>query len=341
MSKQSLGGNTEPVVFAFEKQDPRDRSLDWLRERGVQIRYGSAATDPTFRRYEPADFVRQAQGCVGVLGSSSIQITEELLASLDGLRFISKLGIGVDSIDITAATRRGILVTNTPDPDASIAVAEHAVAMMLALCKRLNHWTPAYLREGGWRGSDVSTSIAGLTVGIVGLGRIGQAVAQRLANWDVRLVGYDPYAGDAGHVAERMSLNELFSVSDIVTLHCTATPENHHIVNARTLALMKPNAFLINTGRGALIDQAALRHFLREGKIAGAGLDVFEQEPPDPHDHLLSLDNVIATPHVASRTLRALLDARTRAANNMWAMLTGSDVADIVNPEAKSVGGAQ
>jgi D-3-phosphoglycerate dehydrogenase / 2-oxoglutarate reductase len=151
MQRQDVSVVSNPRVLAYERLDPRDESLEWLRSCGVDVRFGSAHSNPAFLRYAEDQLIEEAQGCHGLLGSSSGRITRKVIESLPELRFISKLGIGVDTIDVEAATANGVLVSNTPDPGAATAVAEHAVAMMLGLAKRLNIWTPAFMREGGWR----------------------------------------------------------------------------------------------------------------------------------------------------------------------------------------------
>lgn len=330
-----IAGPARPArILAYERQDPRDKSLEWLNGQGVEVHFGSAQSDPKFRRYSEEAIIEQASGFEAVLGSSSAHFTRRVIEALPSLRYISKLGIGVDTIDVEAATQRGIQVTNTPEELGVIAVSEHAICMMLALRKRLNAWTPAYLATGGWRGSEHSAMIHGTAVGIIGFGRIGRAVAQRLGAWGVRILACDPYPSAPMEGVTFATLATLLAESDVVTLHCAATPANRHLINRGALAQMKGNALLINTGRGSLVDTAALTQALKTGQIAGAGLDVFEQEPPDPGLELLALPNVLATPHVAAWTLEVFLERRWRAARNVQAMLRGAHCADLVNPDA-------
>ena len=318
-------------VLTYERTDPRDGSIAWLREQGIEVRPGRADADPTFRGYAPEEIVADAAGCTAVLGSSAAAFPRSVIDALPDLRFISKIGIGVDTIDVAAASERGILVSNTPDAAGVAAVAEHAIAMMLALRKRLPTWTPAFMRGGGWRGDEFATMMEHTSVGIIGFGRIGRAVAQRLAGWDVVLLAHDPAPGPAVPGVTLCTLPDLLAQADIVTLHCGATAQNRHMIDAAALARMRPGSLLINTGRGSLVDGAALAAALREGHIAGAGLDVFEQEPPDPADPLFTLPNVVVTPHAATRTLEAFLGRRMQAARNLVAMMTGAPCADVVN----------
>jgi len=326
-------------VFAYERLDVRDTSIDWLSSRGVEIRFGSAQRQAGFRRYSEELFIEEAQGCDALLGSSSALIGRRVIEALPDLAFICKFGIGVDSIDVGAATEHGILVTNTPDEAGVVAVAEHAIALILALRKRLTVWTPASMKAGGWRGSEYAGMVRGMTVGIIGFGRIGHAVASRLAGWNVTILAYDVRHVESDDKADdgvvRVALDELLRRADVVTLHCGATPQNGHLIDHAALARMKESALLINTGRGSLVDPVALVQALRSGRLAGAGLDVYEQEPPDPQNELFTLPNVVTTPHVAAWTLDVVLDRRARAARNLHALLRGEACADVVNPEAR------
>ena len=206
--------------------------------------------------------------------------------------------------------------------------------MLLAVAKQLGTWTPEFMRAGGWRGLTHSASLKGATVGIIGLGRIGRGVAQRLAGWECRIVGYDPYLKQAPAGVVLLPLADVLSSSDFITLHAAPSTENKHLLNAAAFAAMKPNAIVVNTGRGSLIDYPALRAALASHRIAGAALDVFDQEPPNPEDPLFRNPNVICTPHVAAWTADGTKDIGWHAARNLRAMISGTGHADIVNPEA-------
>jgi D-3-phosphoglycerate dehydrogenase len=175
----------------------------------------------------------------------------------------------------------------------------------------------------------------GATIGIVGFGRIGRGVAERLAGWGVRILAYDPFVNTPPAGVTLTDLPTLLESSDVVTLHAVPTVQNRHFIDGRALARMKPTAILINTGRGSLVDYAALRQALASGQIAGAALDVYEREPPDPADPLFSMPNVICTPHVAAWTWDAVQNVGWHGARNLWAMVSGEGEADIVNPEAR------
>ena len=236
-----------------------------------------------------------------------------------------------------AATQHGVLVSNTPNEFQIFTVSEHAIAMMLALAKQFSTWTPEFMRQGGWRGLTHSATLKGAAVGIIGLGRIGRGVAQRLAGWEARIVGYDPHLKDAPAGIELAGLKDLLTQSDFITLHAAPSAGNKHMLDREAFALMKSSAFVVNTGRGSLIDYAALRAALEAKQIAGAALDVFDQEPPRTDDPLFRLPNVICTPHVAAWTAGGTHGIGWHAARNLWAMISGEGTADIVNPEAKKV----
>lgn len=323
---------SQPRVLVFERIDPTDESLDWLEQQGMAVTRGRVMWEPGFRRYTEAEIIAAAAGCVAVMGASGAHFTRPVIEALPALRFISKFGIGVDSIDLAAATARGIRVSNTPVDTQVGPVCEHTIALMLALTKRLLDWTPQYMRAGGWRSDIFAGIVAGQTIGIVGLGRIGRGVAARLAGWDATLIGYDPGLTEAPPGVALCGLPELLARSDIVTLHATPSPGNRRMIDAAALASMKPTALLINTGRAWLVDQAALRHALETRQIAGAGIDVFETEPPDPADPLFRLPSLLATPHAAAWTLDGMKNMGWTGARNLWAMVSGQGAAYVVNP---------
>ena len=251
-------------------------------------------------------------------------------ALMDGssLKIISQMAVGVDNIDVAAAHARGIPVGHTPGV-LTEATADIAMALLLGGARRIVE-TAEYIKRGGWRtwhpmrllGMDLS----GATLGIVGFGRIGQAVAKRAAAFDMHILAYSRHlteAEAAAHGAERAALDDLLRRSDFVSLHTPLNPESRHLINSETLALMKPTALLINTARGGVVDQEALYAALVAGKIGGAALDVTTPEPL-PADHpLLTLPNVTIVPHIGSATIGTRRKMAEIAADNLIAGVTG------------------
>ena len=235
------------------------------------------------------------------------------------LQVIARHGVGVDDVDLAAAASRGIVVTRAPGSNTP-AVAEHTLAMVLALAKQLRP-LGAVLAAGGWRdGAPAVRDIAGLRLGLVGFGAIGQAVARLAAAFGMVVAHHDPTQPGS------LTLAELLPVSDVLCLHCPYGPATHHLVNAAALAALPDGAFVVNTARGGLVDEAALLQALDSGHIAGAALDVFEGEPPAAGHGLRDHPAVIVTPHVAGATPRSLVAMGVMAAECIVAVLTGAPV---------------
>lgn len=236
-------------------------------------------------------------------------ITARVITVAERLRGIVKYGVGIDSIDTETAARRAIPVINCPDYGTE-TVADHAFALMIALARKLTAIDRA-MREDGWlwpepefRGVD----LAGKTLGLIGLGRIGKAMARRAAGFGMKLLAYDPYvtqAIDEWQDLDFVKLEDLLPRADFVSLHCVLTPETRHLIGLEELRLMRDSAFLINVSRGALVDAEDLVGALGTGEIAGAGLDVYPEEPLTRENPLFALENVILTPHLAFYTKEA------------------------------------
>jgi len=242
----------------------------------------------------------------------------------------------VDAVDLDAATEKGILVTNVPDYCVD-EVSLQAVALLLA-CARKIPYLDQRVRGGSYDGLEAYPihRLASSTVGLVGFGRIGRAVAHKLQGFDLQLLVSDPFV-PAGtireHGAEPTDLETLLRRSDYVCLLLPVTLSTHHLIGEEQLAMMKPTAYLINTSRGKLIDQPALTQALQNGTIAGAGLDVLEEEPPNWSDPLLQLDNVVLTPHAAWYSEEATQDGKQRVAEEVVQALTGQRPRNLVNKE--------
>lgn len=252
-------------------------------------------------------------------------------------RLIGNFGVGFNNIDIKAAKALGITVTNTPDV-LTHATADLAMALLLAVARRVGEGE-RHVRAGEWTGwrptHMMGIQVTGKTLGLIGLGRIGGAVAKKASHgFNMTVQAYDPFPPPAEHLRELGvtpvdSLETIFRTSDFVSLHCPATPENHHLVNAERLASMKTSAFLINTARGDIVDEAALVDALKAGKIAGAGLDVFEQEP-EVTDALLAMDNAVLLPHLGSATTETREAMGFRVLDNALAFFRGEEPGDRV-----------
>ncbi len=225
------------AVFAFERYDPTDKSIAWLREQGLEVRTGHALWEMPFQRFTEDELIAHAEGCIALMGASGTRITRRVFDSLPDLRYISKYGIGFDSIDMEAAGEHGVLVSNTPNENQIFPVSEFAIAMMLWLAKQFGVWTPDFMRAGGWRGLTYSAVLSGATVGVVGLGRIGRGVAQRLSGWEARIIGYDPHVTEPPPGVELASFDELvaeFGLRHIARGACAGQPS--HVQPGRILA---------------------------------------------------------------------------------------------------------
>lgn len=276
--------------------------------------------------------IEELQGCVAVVAGMD-PYTQRVFAACPELKVVARWGIGYDSVDVEAATRHGVMVLNTPGV-VTEAVADMTFALMLGIARRLPYGDRS-VRDGQWP-SIFSGQVFGKTLGVIGLGQIGQAVIRRAKGFSMQVLGYDPYCEDG--LCERLiiaqpPLEQLLAESDFVTLHCTMCPETRHLISRERLRLMKPTAYLINAGRGDLVDQAALAEALRDGWIAGAGLDVLAQEPPDPADPLLQVENVVFMPHVSSFTYDTVAKVNEAVCRNVIEALSGERPRNIVNPE--------
>jgi D-3-phosphoglycerate dehydrogenase len=268
---------------------------------------------------------------------SATKVTPELMEKAPRLRVVGRAGVGVDNIDLEEATRRGVLVMSTPGGNA-VSVAEHTFALMLGLARQVPRLDKA-MHEGKWeKGSAAGTEVRGKTLGLIGLGRIGSEVAVRAEAFDMRVLGYDPYISEAAAremQVELVPLERLLAESDFVSLHTAVSPATQNLINATTIGQMKKGARLINAARGELIDEGALAEALKSGKLAGAALDVFVEEPPKSAA-LVGLPNVVATPHVAGSTAEAQEEVGTQVAVQVRDYLAEGVIRNAVNLPALS-----
>lgn len=264
---------------------------------------------------------------------SGVQVTGRIIQAGHKLQVIGRAGVGVDNIDVDAATNCGVLVVNAPDGN-SIAAAEHTIALMMALARHIPA-ADASLRAGKWeRGKFMGVEVAGKTLGVIGMGRIGREVARRGRGLDMRVLAYDPYLSHSH--AERLGvemcdLNALLSQADFITVHVPLTPATKNLIGERELGLIKPAARLINCARGGIIDEAALSQALQEGRLAGAALDVFVQEPPPADSPFLNSPRVVVTPHLGASTREAQVAVAIDVARQIVSVLNGHPATHPVN----------
>lgn len=284
------------------------------------------------------ELLRQASASDGLISLLTDRIDEALLDAAPGLRVVSNYAVGFDNIDLEAATARGVVVTNTPGV-LTETVADFTMALILGVARRLVE-ADKYTRAGKWKSWEpmlfLGRDVHGATLGLVGLGRIGAAVARRARGFGMRMLYNDivrreDLEGELG--LEFATLEEVLRRSDFVSIHTPLTPQTRHLIGAAELAIMKPTAFLINTARGPIVDQEALYRALKDGAIAGAGLDVFEVEPVSAGDPLLALENVVVAPHIASASVETRTRMAMMAVENLLAGLAGRRPPNLVNPE--------
>lgn len=263
---------------------------------------------------------------------SQTQVGREVLRHATRLRLIARAGSGVDNIDVAEAERRGILVINTPGANA-IAVAEHTIGLMLALARHLPR-ADASVRAGEWRRAEFEgVELCGKTLGIVGLGRIGAEVARRALALGMTVIATDPFVAPeqvAAMGVPLMPLETLLARADFISVHVPADPSTHHLIGRRELALVKPGCRIVNCARGEVLDEEALADALAGGKVAGAALDVFEQEPP-ANRRLLADRRVILTPHIAGSTVEARARVGVEVAREVLRVLGGQPPLRVVS----------
>ena len=323
------------VMLKVSVNPSRINRLDLFRAADIDVVEGRVSTEE-----DMVDLMADVDGAqVGVWPLTSRRVLE----NCPRLKVVSRFGVGVDSIDLDAATELGVLVCNVPGSNTS-EVADHAMALLLALTRKIVDASNT-VREGVWKDDPKRNAsyygsvrrIAGHVVGVIGFGNIGRAFTNRVRGFGPsEIIAFDPYVSqiDADIYGVKMvSLETLLSTSDYITIHSSATEETYHLINESSLATMKSSALLINTARGPIVDGAALANALEKGVIEGAGLDVTEQEPIESDDPLLFLENCIVTPHVAGFSPTFLEDCAIRQAENIIFALSGRKPHGLANPE--------
>jgi D-3-phosphoglycerate dehydrogenase / 2-oxoglutarate reductase len=310
---------------------------DILREAGCELVLGKPQDDFRTFHYERKELVNLIGDCPIVYPSGRDIIGADILDSCPDLQAVVKSSIGIETVDVDAATDLGILCCNSPTPENYMGVAEATLGLMVALFKRLK-FNEAFMRNGGWKElQNRGALMLGKTVGIIGVGRIGQNVAKRLGAWGMKILGYDPYVTQETVVSlgiKMVSLDELLKEADLVTLHVVLTRETRGMIGMRELKLMKPTAFIVNTSRGPAIKEADMVQALNEKIIAGAALDVFDEEPMPMENPLRQIDpyRLILTPHNIGANPGSSEAGQRMAAQSMLAILDGKVPDTVVNP---------
>ncbi len=316
-----------------------------LPERGLNIirKYFDVEVWPDYAP-PPKNVIIDKAKDVDALGSLlSDKIDIEVFNAAPKLKIVSQLAVGFDNIDITEATKRGIYVTNTPEV-LTDTTADFAWSLLMAVARRIVE-ADKYVRTGQWKVSWHPAMLAGrdihhATIGVVGAGRIGYAVAQRAKGFDMKILFYDvvprpEIEKDLG--AKKVDMDTLLKESDFVSIHVPLMKETHHLINAEKLKLMKKTAYLVNNSRGPVVDEKALYEALKKGQIAGAGLDVFEQEPTPLDNPLLKLDNVVVAPHISSASLETRSKMSEMVAENLVSFFQGKRPPNLVNPDVMKI----
>ena len=318
---------TRPVVLLAEKLAP---SAVALLGDDVEIRHVDGTDRPAL--------LAAIADADALMVRSATKVDAEALAASTRLKVVARAGVGLDNVDVAAATARGVMVVNAPTSNI-VSAAEHACALLLSTARHIAA-ADASLRQGQWkRSSYTGTELNGKTVGIVGLGKIGQLVAQRLAAFGVELVAYDPYIGKARAAQlgiDLLDLDDLLRTADAISIHLPKTPETLGLIGKDQLALTKPGVLIVNAARGGLVDEDALAEAVRSGHVGGAGIDVYVTEPTTASP-LFELENVVATPHLGASTDEAQDRAGTDVARSVQLALAGEFVPDAVNVQIDGV----
>lgn len=286
-----------------------------------------------FKDSSDPGFAAELQTAAGLIVRSATKVDASMLDLAPGLRVVGRAGVGVDNIDVVAASERGVAVMNAPAGN-TISAAELTMALLLAVARRVAE-ADRMIREGRWERSGLQgVELRGRTLGVIGAGRIGWEVAERCRAFGMDVIVYDPYL-PASRVDELhphlVSLDDLIANADVISLHVPLNAETRGLIGERSLSRMKKGAFVLNASRGGVVDEAALAEALREGTIAGAGLDVYETEPLPQDSPLLAAPNLVLTPHLGASTKEAQVQVALEVARSMRAALALGDVSSAIN----------
>jgi D-3-phosphoglycerate dehydrogenase len=316
-----------PVVLVAEELSPA--AITQL-ESGFDVRYVDGA--------DRAALLPALAGVDAVIVRSATRIDAEALAQAPNLRVVARAGVGLDNVDVEAATKAGVMVVNAPSSN-TISAAEHAVGLLLAVARNVPQ-AMASLKAGEWQRSRFTgAELYGKVAGILGLGRIGELVAQRLAGFCLQVIAYDPYVptARAAQLGVRLvGLEDLLAEADFISVHLPKTAETSGLIGERELRLVKPGVLIVNAARGGIVDENALALAVKDGRVGGAGIDVFATEPP-ADSPLLAFPNVVVTPHLGASTREAQEKAGTQVARSVRLALSGEFVPDAVNVQGGAV----
>jgi len=266
---------------------------------------------------------------------SATKVDRAMLDAAPKLKMVGRAGVGVDNVDLKAASDKGIPVMNAPDGN-TVATAELAFALMLAMVRQIPA-AQASLASGQWdRKSFMGSELRNKTLGVIGFGRVGRAIAKRAKAFEMTVIEYDPFVSAEAATAvgvESVALDDLLARADFITLHAVVTDENKHLINKDTIAKMKKGARIINAARGQLINAADLAEAIKSGKVAGAGIDVYENEPPEAGHPLIGLPGVIHTPHLGATTLEAQDEVAVQIAHTIMDALFKNEYKNVVNAD--------
>jgi D-3-phosphoglycerate dehydrogenase len=307
---------------------------DSLAEQGRSILERAPQVELEYRPGLEADAIVRAIGdAEALIVRSGTRVTEAIIAAGRSLKVIGRAGIGVDNIDVDAASKRGIVVMNTPGGN-NVTTAEHALTLLLSMARNIPQ-AAASLRAGKWeRNKFTGVEVCGKTLGIVGVGNIGSVVADRAQGLKMKVIAYDPYLSAeaaARSGIELTTIDDLYARADFISVHTPLTPETRGLIGKDAMAKMKKGVRIVNCARGGIVDEAALAEAIRAGQVAGAALDVFVEEPPSQEHPLLSLEGVVATPHLGASTDEAQINVAIAIAEQVVDFLTRGEVRNAVN----------
>lgn len=305
---------------------------DPVSEKGIAILQQEHEVDVKIKQTQE-ELIKLIPAYDALVVRSETKVTKPIIEAAEKLKVIGRAGVGVDNIDVEAATQKGIIVLNAPEGN-TIAATEHTMAMMLALARNVPQAHQS-LKEGQWlRSKFVGVEMRGKTLGVLGMGRIGTGVAKRALAMEMKVLAYDPFINEEQLKAldiELAELDEIFAKADFLTLHLPMTPDTKHLLNEETFKKVKPGIRIVNCARGGVIDEKALVAALEQGVVAGAAIDVFEKEPVDPANPLLALPQVVVTPHLGASTAEAQVGVAVDVAHGILVALRGEPVTTAVN----------